>query len=251
MAIADYSYNMALYEKYHSNRRLEKRVISDFDYTHRPLLSVLPYRNYKNKKILDIGCGTGTTCFYFASKGADVLGVDISRNAIRLAKVNSKYLGLSDKVRFSEVNFPDTKVKGKYDLVLCSETLEHIKDHEKALNEIYKLMSKKGFVLFSVPLGSSFLYRHGLLDRFDTEVGHLRRYNESNFIKTIENSKFKIVKLKKNQGILRDYLFTSTTRSSLVALANKFKTFSDILTFFDERLFFLGVSNMVVLAKKI
>ncbi len=47
-------------------------------------------------------------------------------------------------------------------------------------------MSKKGFVLFSVPLGSSFLYRHGLLDRFDTEVGHLRRYNESNFIKTMK-----------------------------------------------------------------
>lgn len=242
---------MALYEKYHSNRHLEKRVISDFDYTHRPLLSALPYKSYKNKKVLDIGCGTGTTCFYFASKGAIVRGVDISRNAIRLAKVNARHLGLVDSVKFSEVNFPQTKINGKYDLVLCSETLEHIKDHEKALNEIYKLVTKKGFVLFSVPLDSSFLYKRGLLDRFDSEVGHLRRYSESNFIRMIENNKFKVVTLTKNQGILRDYLFTFTTNSKLVALANKFKLFSDLLTFFDKQIFFLGVSNMVVLAKKV
>ncbi len=242
---------MSLYEKYHSNRQLEKRVIKDFDYTHRPLLSVLSFKNYKNKKILDIGCGTGTTCFYFASKGANVHGVDISRNAIQLAKVNARYLGLIDRVRFSEVNFPYSKIKGKYDLVLCSETLEHIKDHEKALNEIYKLVTKKGFVIFSVPLDSSFLYKRGLLDNFDDEVGHLRRYNESDFIRMIENNKFKTVVLTRNQGILRDYLFTSTTMSKIVALANNFKLFSNLLTFLDEKLFFLGVSNMVVLAKKV
>jgi len=66
---------MFLYEKYHLNRKLEKRVINDTDYTHRPLLSMLDIKYFKDKKVLDIGCGTGTICLYLASKGSSVLGV--------------------------------------------------------------------------------------------------------------------------------------------------------------------------------
>ncbi len=241
---------MTLYEKYHLNRQQEKRVINDFDYTHRPLLSVLSNIDHKNKRVLDIGCGTGTTCFYFASKGSNVLGIDVSRNAIKLANTNAKRLGLKTRTKFILASYPELDLKDKYDLIVCSEILEHIKDHEKALKKIHKLLLKDGLVVFSIPLTSSFLYRKKLLNKFDKEVGHLRRYDASGFIKLIKNSKFDIIKTKKNQGILRDYLFTSTTRSIIVALANRFKVISDLLTFIDEKLFFLGVSNLVVLARK-
>lgn len=242
--------NAKLYEKYHLNRQQEKRVIYDFDYTHRPLLSILSNSDYKNKSVLDIGCGTGTTCFYFASKGASVLGVDVSKNAIELANINAKRLGLEHRTKFLLSSFPELSLKGKYNLIVCSEILEHIKDHKKALIKIRKLLSSDGLVVFSVPLTTSFLYRKKLLNNFDKEVGHLRRYDPTGFIKLIKNSKFDVIKTKKNQGILRDYLFTSTTRSIIVAIANRFKIVSDLLTFIDEKLFFFGVSNLVVLARK-
>lgn len=241
---------MYIYEKYHSKRRLEKRVISDHDYTHRPLLSMIDADNYMHKKVLDIGCGTGTICFYFASKGSRVYGIDISKNAIKMARINSKNLGLASDVSFSVIDFPNQKIKGKYDLIICSELLEHIDDHNKALREISKLLAKKGSVVFSVPLNTSFLYKHNFLDKFEVEVGHLRRYDEKSFIKVVKDNGFKIIGYRKNQGILRDYLFTSTTRSILVGLANRFKFISDLLTVVDQSLFFLGVSNMVVLAQK-
>jgi 2-polyprenyl-3-methyl-5-hydroxy-6-metoxy-1,4-benzoquinol methylase len=230
---------MFLYEKYHLNRKLEKRVINDTDYTHRPLLSMLDIKYFKDKKVLDIGCGTGTICLYLASKGSSVLGVDISRNAIKLANINSRNLGLVDKVKFLLADFTKMQINGKYELIVCSELLEHVKDHKAVLGKIYKLLKKNGHVIFSVPLDSSFLYRYKFLDKFDEEAGHLRRYNQAEFIQLIKNTKFNIVDVKKNQGVLRDYLFTSTTESKIVALANRFKFFSDLLTSVDKWLFFL------------
>lgn len=242
---------MKLYEKYHSNRKLEKRVISDNDFTHKPLLDLLDIDQSRYENILDIGCGTGTVCFYFASKGSRVVGVDISKTAINLANINAKNLGLFENIKFLVLDFPKDKITGKYDLIICSELLEHISDHNKALNKIYTLLRKNSHVVFSVPLKSSFLYKYKFLNKFEKDVGHLRRYSDSEFINLLKSNKFKILKTKKNQGLLRDYLFTSTTRSLLVAIANRFKFFSNLLTFLDERLFFLGTSNMVVLAKKV
>lgn len=241
---------MKLYEKYHENRSSEKRIITDYDFTHGPFLKTLSISQNKYKKILDIGCGTGTVCFYLASKGSFVTGVDISRKAIELAKLNSRNLNLSKKTRFYISDFPNDKIIGKFDLIVCSEVLEHIKDHTKAISKVYSLLEKNGHAFLSVPLKTSFLYRFNFLHKFDNEVGHLRRYSEKEFMDLIENSKFKILAIRKDQGLLRDYLFTSTRRSFLVAFANKFKLISKVLTFVDERFFPLGVSSMSVLVAK-
>lgn len=241
---------MNLYDKYHSNRKLEKRVISDNDFTHKPLLNMLIKVRNKHMNVLDLGCGTGTICFYLASKGHNAVGIDISKTAIDLANINSKRLGFDKKIKFLVSNFPNGRILGKYDLIICTELLEHIYDHNKALNKVHTLLKKNGRVIFSVPLESSFLYRHKLLNKFENDVGHLRRYSGSKFINLIKDNEFKILVAKKNQGLIRDYLFTTTSRSLLVAIANRFKFFSDLLTFLDERLFFLGVSNMIVLAKR-
>lgn len=241
---------MRLYERYHENRRSEKRVISENDFTHNPLLRILRGRLNNYTKMLDIGCGTGTVCFYFAARGIDTVGIDISKNAIKLAKMNAKSLSLSSKTNFFVSDFPNDKLSGKFDLIICSEVLEHIENDTKAISKVYSLLEKGGEVFFSVPLKTSFLYRLGFLENFDEKVGHLRRYNDLELLNLIRRSKLMIIKSRKNQGLLRDFLFTFTTRSLLVRMANRFKVVSNILTFLDEKLFFIGVSNMVILAKK-
>lgn len=239
-----------LYDRYHSDRKLERRVINDFDYTHKPLLDTFRSIRGVFDNVLDIGCGTGTVSLYFASRGSSVVGVDISKRAINLARSNAENLGLSRKVKFLVSDFPNGKINGRYDLIVCSELLEHVLNHEKALIAINNLLRKDGYALFSVPLRSSFMYKHGLLNKFEKEVGHLRRYDDTEFINTLKKNNFKIISYKKNQGLIRDYLFTSTTRSFLVALANRFKLFSTTLTFLDKLTFFLGKSNLVVLAMR-
>ena len=50
----------------------------------------------KGLKVLDLGCGDGTTAIPEAKRGADVLGVDIARNLVEAAGVRAREQGLSN-----------------------------------------------------------------------------------------------------------------------------------------------------------
>src|SRR5689334_12307662 len=55
----------------------------------------------KGMKVLDLGCGDGTTAIPAAKRGADVLGVDIASNLVEAGNRRAKELGLSN-CRFQE-----------------------------------------------------------------------------------------------------------------------------------------------------
>ena len=50
----------------------------------------------KGMKVLDFGCGDGTTALPAAKQGADVLGVDIARNLIHAGKQRAEKYGLAN-----------------------------------------------------------------------------------------------------------------------------------------------------------
>ena len=52
-------------------------------------------------RVLDLGCGDGTTAVPAAQMGADVLGVDIARNLVAAGNTRARALGL-DNLRFQE-----------------------------------------------------------------------------------------------------------------------------------------------------
>jgi len=58
-------------------------------------------RVWKGMKVLDLGCGDGTTAIPEAQAGADVLGVDIARNLVAAGNARAQALGLSN-IRFEE-----------------------------------------------------------------------------------------------------------------------------------------------------
>src|SRR5262245_55164970 len=55
----------------------------------------------KGMKVLDLGCGDGTTALPQAKLGADVLGVDIARNLVEAGNKRAKEAGLTN-LRFQE-----------------------------------------------------------------------------------------------------------------------------------------------------
>src|ERR1700745_3383284 len=55
----------------------------------------------KGLKVLDLGCGDGTTALPEAKAGADVLGVDIARNLVEAGNKRAAAAGLSN-LRFQE-----------------------------------------------------------------------------------------------------------------------------------------------------
>jgi SAM-dependent methyltransferase len=73
----------------------------------------------KGMKVLDLGCGDGTTAIPEAQAGADVLGVDIASNLVAAGNARAKALGLSN-IRFEEgdaSNLANLKDKS-FDLVV-------------------------------------------------------------------------------------------------------------------------------------
>jgi SAM-dependent methyltransferase len=70
-------------------------------------------------RVLDLGCGDGTTAVPAAQLGADVLGVDIARNLVAAGNARAKQLGL-DNLRFQEGDASDLSelADDSFDLVV-------------------------------------------------------------------------------------------------------------------------------------
>jgi ubiquinone/menaquinone biosynthesis C-methylase UbiE len=73
----------------------------------------------KGLKVLDLGCGDGTTALPAAKRGADVLGVDIARNLVEAGNKRASAQGLAN-CRFQEGDATDLKElkDGSFDLVV-------------------------------------------------------------------------------------------------------------------------------------
>lgn len=240
-----------LYDCFHKGIKYQKSVITNKNYTYRNLISFfLPYIN-QNKSILDIGCSVGTIDFFLSDKAKKIVGIDISKKAIEVAKKNSEILHVSDNVFFKVLKFPEQYIQKKFDLIICSEVLEHISNDSLALRIIYSSLKRNGTGIISIPSKNAPLYKLGFLKMFDMKVGHLRRYTLEELSDLMKQTDFKIIKRQKTEGVFRNLLFTFNVFSFLVKVANRFNLVSDILTEIDNltlRLF--GESNFYLAIKK-
>jgi len=100
---------------------------------------------WRNKKVLDFGCGTGRTAFLISSLGAEVHGLDYSKEAIRLAKKNFQ----SPKLHFRIGSLKD--IKDKYDVIISLGTLEHMDKPLQTLRVFKKHLNKKGRIIITCP----------------------------------------------------------------------------------------------------
>ncbi|MBD1870265.1 3-demethylubiquinone-9 3-O-methyltransferase [Cyanobacteria bacterium FACHB-471] len=103
--------------------------------------------NWKNLKVLDIGCGGGLACEALAKLGAEVSGIDLSENSIKVAKEHASQSQLEiDYQRGSAEVLPYSS--HTFDVVLCFDVLEHVSNLEKVLSEVHRVLSQGGVFLF-------------------------------------------------------------------------------------------------------
>lgn len=95
----------------------------------------------KNFNILEIGCGPGGILSFFSDKGFDVTGIDLDDNHLEFGR--KKNLNLINRHNFN--------VKKKYDLILISHVLEHLKKPEIELNFIKKYSHENTIIYIEVP----------------------------------------------------------------------------------------------------
>ncbi|GAA3467061.1 class I SAM-dependent methyltransferase [Nonomuraea roseola] len=78
-------------------------------------------------RVLDVGCSEGTFTLLAAESypEADVLGVDVSERAVHRAASRSKARP-SGRTRFAAMDFLNQDPGGRFDLVVCAETLYYV-----------------------------------------------------------------------------------------------------------------------------
>ena len=103
----------------------------------------IEYRN-----ILDLGCGTGRNANYLAEKDNSVIGIEISKTAIDIAKTRAKELGVSVDYRMGDIGVPYEIEDDSIDIVIdvTSSNSLNEKGREIYLKEVHRVLRKGGFV---------------------------------------------------------------------------------------------------------
>jgi len=125
-------------EKKHFTIKRETASLSE-------IKEVLKQISWKGKKVLDVGCGTGLFAYNAAKRGAFVLGIDFSTEAIDIA--NSQYTHKNLKFQSMDVN----EIKEKFDVIVSNGTLEHMDDPLKSLKLFKKHLTKNGCIITTSP----------------------------------------------------------------------------------------------------
>ena len=134
------------------------------------LPEVVNFSGYKDKKILDVGCGTGNDLTRFARGGANIVGIDLAEHSIELAKNNFKMRGLSGDFHIMDgeaLEFADNS----FDMVYCHTVLHFTPEPLKMISEIQRVLKPGGeAILMTVNRKSWLNFMHKLMK---VEIDHL------------------------------------------------------------------------------
>ncbi|MEM3374721.1 MAG: class I SAM-dependent methyltransferase [Candidatus Woesearchaeota archaeon] len=135
--------------------------------------------NKKNLKILNLGVGTGDDLEILRRWGENYV-IDINKKVLSLINdelVKEKKIGDACNLPYKD-NF--------FDVVVSLDVFEHIKDDNKAANEVYRVLKNDGVLIFSVP---SFQF---LFSSHDKALNHERRYNKKTLYMLLPNFNLKV-----------------------------------------------------------
>lgn len=105
----------------------------------------------RNARVLEYGCGTGSSSFSLATEGARVTAIDLSEMGIAKAnaEAQSRHLAIDFRVMNAErLDFP----ANSFDLVCGSGILHHL-DLTQAFVEVARVLAPTGVAAFIEPLG--------------------------------------------------------------------------------------------------
>lgn len=199
-----YDYDKHLGHMFHSND--EKEIWKSF------LKNAI---GNEKKLILDVGCGTGFLSILLKELGHDVIGIDISKGMLNIAKKNSNYLKIPFLLGDSNtVNFlPET-----FDIIISRHLLWTLQNPKETISTWKKTLVK----------GGSIIIIDGNWDFSNNEI-----YNKD-IIKNLP-----LYGSKKRPFIDIDYLISEGFKKSLIKVYDPTKIFGEDLKYLEIKDYFL------------
>jgi 2-polyprenyl-6-hydroxyphenyl methylase / 3-demethylubiquinone-9 3-methyltransferase len=149
---------------WHDRNNLLYRITYDrCNYIESRIERMLGRGAFGQQEILEVGCGGGLICCEVARRGVLAIGIDPSAGALMDARryAQSKHLGhmVSFEQGYAEaLPYAD----GSFSVIVCLDVLEHVRDLQKTLQEIARVLAPGGIFIFDT-INRTFLARSILI----------------------------------------------------------------------------------------
>lgn len=183
---------------------------------------VKPY--LKDKRVLDLGCGTGRYLEFFSK---DSIGIDASYESIKIVKkkgLNIKFGDLNQKLNFHNDFF---------DIVFCSHILEHVESPIGLLKECNRILKKNGLIFIILPNETNLPNLIGLDNYFGNHPEHLYSFSIKNTKILLSNANFNIMNVFIAVYLIKRFMYKSHLGNLFLNFVQKMPRFI-IYPFSDE-----------------
>jgi 2-polyprenyl-3-methyl-5-hydroxy-6-metoxy-1,4-benzoquinol methylase len=167
------------------NGLLEKIYQTVKKYTLNNKVKLINEYTIEEKKLLDIGCGTGEFLISAKNKNWETVGVEL--NDIARKKAIDKKLEIFKSL--------DDLNDQKFDVITLWHVLEHLPNLDKQINKIASLLNKNGTLIIAVPNYKSYdaQYYKEYWAAYDTPR-HLWHFSQNAIKSIFKNKKIEVVK---------------------------------------------------------
>ena len=176
------------------------------------------------KRILEIGCGAGGILKAFSEifVDAEIEGIDLGERYISYGRLQ----GLELRKASSEVLISENK---KYDLIICSHSLEHFLDLKRELNNISELLSENGVLFIEVP-GIFYVKKvYGDFMRY-LQNAHIRSFTLGTLEQIMNKNGFELI----NGNEIIQSLFKYTGKKKTISM-NYYNSIMDYITDLEKK----------------
>lgn len=124
------------------------------------------------KRVLDVGCGSGSLSAWLAGRGAEVVGFDASASMVRLAE--QKRIAHAS-FRVADLSKPLTFLAdSSFDVAVASLVMHYLRDWVDPLRELARVLSPSGELIISTHHPANDIKLSATGNYFDTELVHER-----------------------------------------------------------------------------
>lgn len=213
-------------DEYRAKQMLSYHLNPDVDLASRNKIFITKSINWiisefgisKKSKICDFGCAVGLYTTQLAKTGADVTGIDFSKNSLEYAKDIAKKENL--KIEYVHRNYLEYKTDKKYDLItmiMCDFCVLSPSQRKVLLDKFYNLLSDSGSILLDVQSLKAFddkeesaIYEHNQLFNFwsaDDYYGFVNTFKYEN--EKVSLDKYTIVEEEKSYVVYNWFQYFS------------------------------------------